>query len=81
VPFWHYYFNAADIDAAAERVKAGGGTILDGPAEIATGSWIARCSDPQGAMFALEGKRNPNAVGYFERAASTPAGRGQRWSW
>jgi len=81
VPFWHYYFNAVDIDVAAERVKAGGGTILDGPVEIAAGSWIARCSDPEGAMFALEGKRNPNAVGYFERAASTSAGRGRRWSW
>jgi hypothetical protein len=79
VPFWLYYFNIGDIDAAAERVKSGGGTILEGPVEVASGSWIARCTDPQGAMFALEGKRNPNTVGYFKRDPSDQ--RGRRWSW
>ena len=39
------------------RVKAGGGQILDGPFEVPGGSCIVRCVDPQGAMFALEGKR------------------------
>jgi uncharacterized protein len=66
VSFWLYYFNVGDIDAAAGRVKAGGGRILDGPLEVGGGSWIARCTDPQGAMFGLEGKRS-NAIGYFER--------------
>jgi uncharacterized protein len=66
VSFWQYYFNVGDIDAAAGRVKAGGGRILDGPLEVGGGSWVARCTDPQGAMFGLEGKRN-NATGYFER--------------
>ncbi|MGA7657175.1 MAG: VOC family protein, partial [Methylocella sp.] len=33
VPFWLYYFSIGDIDAAAERVKAGGGQILEGPLE------------------------------------------------
>ena len=33
VPFWLYYFNVGDIDAAAERVKAAGGQILEGPIE------------------------------------------------
>jgi len=70
VPFWLYYFNVGDVDAAAERVKAGGGRILEGPLELPGGSWIARCTDPQGAMFALEGKRSHNAIGYFERVAS-----------
>jgi len=79
VPFWLYYFNIGDIDAAAERVKSGGGTILEGPVEVASGSWIVRCTDPQGAMFALEGKRNPNTVGYFKRDPSDQ--RGRRWSW
>ena len=32
VPFWLYYFNVGDIDAAAKRVKAGGGQILERPA-------------------------------------------------
>ena len=55
MPFWLYYFNIDDIDAAAERVKAGGGRILEGPLEVRGGGWIARCTDPQGAMFALVG--------------------------
>lgn len=64
--FWLYYFNVGDIDAAAGRVKASGGRILDGPLEVGGGSWVARCTDPQGAMFGLEGKRS-SAIGYFER--------------
>ena len=70
MPFWLYYFNIGDIDAAAERVKAGGGRILEGPLEVRGGGWIARCTDPQGAMFALAGMRSNKAIGYFEPAAS-----------
>ena len=69
-PFWLYYFNTGDIDAAAERVKAGGGRIVEGPLELPGGSWMVRCADPQGAVFGLEGKRTKRAVGYFERAPS-----------
>jgi uncharacterized protein len=58
VPFWLYYFNIGDIDAAAKRVKAGGGQILKEPVEVPDGSWIVHCTDPQGAMFALVGTRN-----------------------
>jgi uncharacterized protein len=58
VPFWLYYFNIGDIDAGAERVKAGGGQILNGPMEVPGGSWIVQCGDPQGAMFALVGSRS-----------------------
>jgi uncharacterized protein len=82
-PFWLYYFNVGDIDAAAQRVKAGGGQILDGPTEVPGGSWIIRCVDPQGALFALKGTRRSPAVGYFERVASRDSSstRGRRWSW
>jgi len=73
-PFWLYYFNVGNIDVAAERVRASGGQVLEGPLEVPGGSWIVRCMDPQGATFALEGTRNPNAVGYFGRIA--PPGRG-----
>ena len=68
-PFWLYYFNVGDIDATAQRVTAGGGQILEGPLEVPGGSWIVRCADPQGAVFALEGTRRSRPVGYFERAA------------
>jgi uncharacterized protein len=82
-PFWLYYFNVSDIDAAAQRVKSGGGRILDGLVEVPGGSGIVRCEDPQGAIFALEGMRARKPIGYFERAASRdPAGtRDRRWSW
>jgi predicted enzyme related to lactoylglutathione lyase len=51
--FWLYYFNVEAIDAGAERVKANGGKIVNGPMEVPGGSWIVQCMDPQGAMFAL----------------------------
>jgi predicted enzyme related to lactoylglutathione lyase len=57
-PFWLYYFNVDDIGAAAERVNAGGGQILHGPLELPDGCWIARCVDPQGALFALQSARS-----------------------
>jgi predicted enzyme related to lactoylglutathione lyase len=52
-PFWGYYFNVPAIDAAAERVKAAGGTILMGPHQVPGGQWIVQCKDPQDADFAL----------------------------
>lgn len=55
--FWLYYFNVGDIDAAASRVTENGGTVMMGPHEVPGGGWIVQCSDPQGAMFALVGRR------------------------
>ena len=56
-PFWLYYFNVAAVDAAAKRVKDGGGQIVNGPHQVPGGSWIVQCFDPQGAMFALVGSQ------------------------
>ena len=61
-PFWLYYFNVVDMDAAVAGVKAGGGKVVQGPLELADGSWITRCIDPQGAMFALQGKRSGSNI-------------------
>jgi uncharacterized protein len=61
VPFWLYYFNVSDMDAALSAVKAGGGRIVQGPFELTPSHWITRCIDPQGAMFALQGKRRAGA--------------------
>ena len=61
-PFWLYYFNIGDIDAAAERVKSGGGQIFEGPHELPDGSWIVQCTDPQGAAFALQGTRSQDGA-------------------
>ena len=53
IPFWLYYFNVEAIDAAAERVKAKGGRVINGPMETPNGRWILQGLDPQDAMFAL----------------------------
>ncbi len=53
VPAWLFYFNVADIDAAAERVRSAGGTVMLGPIEVPGGSRILQAQDPQGATFAL----------------------------
>ena len=62
IPYWLFYFNVGDIDAAAEGVKRGGGQVFEGPFVVPEGSWIARCIDPQGAIFALQGKRSRDAI-------------------
>jgi uncharacterized protein len=57
VPFWLFYFNVEDIDAAADRVEARGGRAFVSPTEMQGGLSIAQCVDPQGATFALQGRR------------------------
>jgi predicted enzyme related to lactoylglutathione lyase len=52
-PCWLYYVNVAAIDAAVERIKAGGGQVLNGPMEVPGGQWIVNALDPQGAAFSL----------------------------
>ena len=65
LPFWLYYFNVADIEAATRRVEADGGEILYGPVEVPGGANILHCVDPQGAIFALLDRRVRKAVGYY----------------
>jgi predicted enzyme related to lactoylglutathione lyase len=57
VPSWLYYFNVGDIDLALRRVEEGGGRIALGSHDLPDDTGIARCIDPQGAMFALQGPR------------------------
>jgi predicted enzyme related to lactoylglutathione lyase len=56
-PNWQIYFRVADLDAAVERVKASGGTILNGPVEVPGGDRIVNAMDPQGAAFSLHGSK------------------------
>jgi uncharacterized protein len=56
-PSWWLYFRVPDVHAAAERVKANGGKILNGPMEVPGGDWIVQAMDPQGAAFALHHKK------------------------
>ena len=57
-PHWAIYFRVPDINAAADRVKANGGTILNGPMEVPGGDWILTAMDPQGAAFSLHAKKS-----------------------
>lgn len=54
---WTYYFFLNDLDAAIERIKAGGGEIVQEPTEIPGGSFSMVGRDPQGAVFGLVGSR------------------------
>jgi uncharacterized protein len=53
VACWQFYFNVDSIGGAVERVKAGGGQVLNGPMQVPGGSWIINGQDPTGAMFSL----------------------------
>jgi predicted enzyme related to lactoylglutathione lyase len=72
-PCWLYYFNVDDIGTAAKRVNDSGGRILQGPIELTDGCWIARCADPQGALFALQGARG-------QRDTEQPSASEVAWS-
>jgi uncharacterized protein len=52
-PCWNFYFRVPDVHAAAGRVKANGGTVLNGPMEVPGGDWAVNCMDPQGAAFSM----------------------------
>ena len=56
-PHWLYYAQVDNIDAAAARIAAAGGTLLMEPHEVPGGAWIVQALDPQGAAFALVGQR------------------------
>ncbi len=57
VSAWSFYVRVPDIDAAATKVRDGGGTILHGPHEIPGGEFSMNVLDPQGAHIGLVGKR------------------------
>ena len=50
---WTVYFNVADCDAAAARVKELGGQIYVEPMVIESVGKFAACADPQGAAFSI----------------------------
>ncbi len=52
-PAWLFYFTVEDIQAAAGRVTASGGTLINGPMQVPGGSWILQGVDSQGGSFAL----------------------------
>jgi predicted enzyme related to lactoylglutathione lyase len=63
-PHWQIYFRVPDVDAAAERAKAAGGKILNGPMDVPDGDRVVNVMDPQGAAFGLHSKKatDPQAL-------------------
>ena len=55
-PHWLHYVRVDSADAASERAKANGGTLITGPMEVPGGDRVAVLTDPQGAMFAVHSK-------------------------
>ena len=56
-PNWGFYFRVPDVHAGAERVKANGGQVVNGPMEVPGGDWVVNCMDPQGAAFSLHQRK------------------------
>ena len=54
-PGWYFYFGVPDIDAAAEAVRANGGTVRMGPMEVPGGDRIIFAADPDGVLFGAVG--------------------------
>lgn len=61
VPMWIYYFRVADVDTAADYIRANGAELINGPMQIPGGEYIIHGLDPQKAFFALIGKRSEQA--------------------
>ena len=56
-PAWVHYIRIPDVHRAAETVTRLGGRVTSGPMEVPGGDWIATCTDPEGAMFAVHAKK------------------------
>ena len=55
--YWLHYIQVPDsADAAAERAKSAGGSMIMGPMEVPGGDRVAVMRDPQGAAFAVHSK-------------------------
>jgi hypothetical protein len=56
-PAWCYYAMVSDLDSAVSRINTAGGQILVGPMDVPGGDRIIVGMDPQGAVFALHGRK------------------------
>jgi predicted enzyme related to lactoylglutathione lyase len=52
---WMFYFHVREVEAAIDRVKQNGGTVVHEPALVPGGQQIAQCVDTQGAIFGMVG--------------------------
>ena len=60
-PGWIPYFNVNDTAVAADRVTAGGGSLIGSIRQVQGGAKVVHCRDPQGARFALSSVHEEHA--------------------
>lgn len=56
-PAWLSYFGVDGTDAALERIKDSGGSVIHSPVEVPGGAFIVVATDPHGAAFAVVGPK------------------------
>lgn len=54
---WNHYIWAESIDAAVTAIGKAGGQVINGPHPVPGGLFVVQGIDPQGASFALTGKK------------------------
>lgn len=76
-PAWLSYVSVKDVHQTARKLKAAGGTVVNGPMEVPGGDWIVQAVDPHGAMFAAHSVGGPAAEAPKKKkkvkASETPA--------
>ena len=55
-PSWNYCFRTDSVERGFEAIKAGGGTVTFGPAEVPGGDRVVQAFDPEGATFMIVSK-------------------------
>jgi len=50
---WNFTFRVPDAHAAADRIRAAGGTVLHGPVEVPGDMLVVQALDPEGLMFGV----------------------------
>lgn len=64
-PHWMAYVATNSADETAERAKAAGGTIVNGPFDVMDHGRMAVIQDPQGAVFAVWQSKGHGGVQVF----------------
>lgn len=55
-PSWNYCFRTDNVDRGLEAIKAGGGEVTYGPADVPGGLRVVQAFDPEGAAFMIVSK-------------------------
>ena len=79
---WNTYVAVTDADAAAARIEAAGGRVLEGPSDVGEAGRSAVCADPSGVPFRLwqarqrlgaQAVNTPGAWNFSDLHAANPA--------